>query len=48
MAPTKYPLHHCDPDNPCPVLVGVCEGPDPKKWARPVWLNVIEIDKEVR
>lgn len=32
-----FPIHSCDPDNPCPVLVGKCEGrhwiPRLPKWA---------------
>jgi hypothetical protein len=31
------PIHHCDPDNACPVLLGApCEGPNwretPETW----------------
>ena len=33
-----FPVHSCDPDKPCPVLVGSCAGPDPDKWPRPAFL----------
>lgn len=44
----SYPIHHCRADSPCPVLIGVCQGPEPSKWSRPKWLElpiVLEIDK---
>lgn len=34
----KMPRHSCDSENPCPVLVGICEGPDPKNWKRPAYV----------
>jgi hypothetical protein len=42
-----YPVHHCRIDNPCPVLIGTCEGPDPAKWGRPDWLMVYNIDADL-
>lgn len=29
------PEHTCSEDRPCPVLIGICEGPDPSKWKMP-------------
>jgi len=43
--PVGFPVHSCEPENPCPVLAGAeCEGSDPAKWSRGALPEVVTAD----
>jgi hypothetical protein len=36
-----FPTHSCDPNDPCPVLTGTCDGQNWRAVQRPLFVVVV-------